>query len=109
MLITDITPNSDLTEKQIWGRRGKTLVRKYKCSSGNRKGRIVAKATTCNAPINVKSKLAMKKTRARKGSMMGVKSKFTKRNSPTSKTINRLNKTRMKPTKRSTAKRKRMK
>ena len=101
----------DITEGAvgIFGRSKGKVTRKYRCTSGTRKGRIVAKATTCNAPINVKSKLAMKKTRARQGSMMGVKSKFTKRNSPTSKTINRLNKTRMKPTKRSTAKRKRMK
>ena len=53
MLITDITPNSDLTEKQIWGRRGKTLVRKYKCSSGNRKGRIVAKIAQCLVRQNI--------------------------------------------------------
>jgi|TARA_B110000503_G_scaffold140040_1_gene229883 beta-lactam-binding protein with PASTA domain len=101
----------DITEGAvgIFGRAKGKVTRKYRCTSGTRKGRIVAKASTCNAPINVKSKLAMKKTRARKGSMMGVKAKFTKRNSPTSRTINRLNKTRMKPTKRSTAKRKRMK
>ena len=40
MLITEIT--SDLNEKQIWGRRGKKLVRKYRCMGGRRKGRIVA-------------------------------------------------------------------
>ena len=105
MRIQDITEGAVC----IFGRSKGKVTRKYRCTSGTRKGRIVAKATTCNAPINVESKLAMKKTRARKGSMMGVKSKFTKRNSPTSKTINRLNKTRIKPTKRSTAKLKRMK
>ena len=41
MLVNEII-SSDLSEKQIWGRRGKKLVRKYRCASGRRQGRIVA-------------------------------------------------------------------
>jgi|TARA_R110000803_G_scaffold94918_2_gene162682 hypothetical protein len=92
MLITDITPNSDLTEKQIWGRRGKTLVRKYKCSSGNRKGRIVAKIAQCFAAPNIKKKISMKRTRARLGARMARKAKRTKRINPASIALTRLNK-----------------
>ena len=92
MLITDITPNSDLTEKQIWGRRGKTLVRKYKCSSGNRKGRIVAKIAQCFAAPNIKKKISMKRTRARLGARMARKDKRTKRINPASIALTRLNK-----------------
>ena len=92
MLITDITPNSDLTEKQIWGRRGKTLVRKYKCSSGNRKGRIVAKIAQCFAAPNIKKKISMKRTRARLGARMMRKAKRTKRINPASIALTRLNK-----------------
>jgi hypothetical protein len=92
MLITDITPNSDLTEKQIWGRRGKTLVRKYKCSSGNRKGRIVAKIAQCFAAPNIKKKISMKRTRARLGARMMRKAKRTKRINPASIALKRLNK-----------------
>jgi hypothetical protein len=33
-----------INEKQIWGRRGTQTVRKYRCTSGMRKGRIVATA-----------------------------------------------------------------
>ena len=51
----------------------------------------------------------MKKTRARKSPLIKIKTKFQKRMGPTSKRIANLNKTRMKPTRRSTAKRKRMK
>jgi hypothetical protein len=36
------------------GTRGHT-VRKYRCTTGPRKGRVVAKAATCNAPKNVKA------------------------------------------------------
>ena len=53
MLITEIT--SDLNEKQIWGRRGKKLVRKYRCMGGRRKGRIVANMAQCFAAPNMKA------------------------------------------------------
>ena len=58
MLITEII-SSDLSEKQIWGRRGKKLVRKYRCSSGTRQGRIVASMAQCFAAPNIKKKLSM--------------------------------------------------
>ena len=104
MFVREITEGAT----PIFGKTGNKVVRKYRCTSGSRKGRIVAKATTCNAPINIKSKLTMKKTRARKSPLIGIKTKFQKRMGAQSKRIARLNKTRMKPTRRSTAKRKRM-
>lgn len=106
MIISDIVIEAATT---TYGRSKGKVVRKYRCTSGTRKGRIVAKASTCNAPINVKSKLTMKKTRARKSPMIGIKTRFQKRMGAQSKRIARLNKTRMKPTRRSTAKRRRMK
>jgi|TARA_B110000305_G_C18968734_1_gene416131 hypothetical protein len=92
MLITDITPASDLTEKQIWGRRGKKLVRKYKCTSGTRQGRIVSKIAQCFAAPNIKKKISMKRTRARLGARMARKAKRTKRINPASIALTRLNK-----------------
>jgi len=103
-----ISDSVDEGATPIFGKSGNKVVRKYRCTSGSRKGRIVAKATTCNAPINIKSKLTMKKTRARKSPLIGIKTKFQKRMGAQSKRIARLNKTRMKPTRRSTAKRKRI-
>ena len=38
---------------QIMGRKDGKNVRKYRCTSGTRKGRIVASPTTCTAPRNV--------------------------------------------------------
>ena len=110
-LISEADPHEELDEavRAIWGKSGNKQVRKYRCTSGQRKGRIVAKATTCNAPVNIKSKLTMKKTRARKSPIIGIKTKFQKRMGAQSKRIARLNKTRMKPTRRSTAKRRRIK
>ena len=91
MLITDIV-SSDLTEKQIWGRRGKKLVRKYRCSSGQRQGRIVSNMAQCFAAPNIKKKLSMKRTRARLGARMARKARRTKRTNPASIALKRLNK-----------------
>ena len=106
MIISDILTEAATT---TYGRSKGKVVRKYRCTSGERKGRIVAKASTCNAPINVKAKLTMKKTRARKSPIIKIKTRFQNRMVAQSKRIERLNKTRMKPTRRSTAKRRRMK
>ena len=88
MLVEDII---QIDEKQIWGRRGKKLVRKYRCSSGQRKGRIVAKIAQCFASPNVKKKMSMKRTRARFGTRMARKARRTKRTNPASIALKRLN------------------
>ena len=91
MLVEDII---QIDEKQIWGRRGKKLVRKYRCSSGQRKGRIVAKIAQCFATPNVKKKMSMKRTRARFGTRMARKARRTKRTNPASIALRRLNRRR---------------
>tara|TARA_B100000683_G_scaffold238546_1_gene244492 strand:+ start:2353 stop:2634 length:282 start_codon:yes stop_codon:yes gene_type:complete len=93
MLVTEII-DSDLNEKQIWGRRGKKLVRKYRCAAGRRKGRIVANMAQCFASPNMKARMTMKKTRARLGSRMARKARRTKRTNPASIALKRLNKRR---------------
>ena len=91
MLVTDIV-SSDLNEKQIWGRRGKKLVRKYRCTGGRRKGRIVSNISQCFAAPNMKARMSMKKTRARLGARMARKARRTKRTNPASIALRRLNK-----------------
>lgn len=92
MLVTEIT--SELSEKQIWGRRGKKLVRKYRCMSGQRKGRIVAKMAQCYAAPNLKARMSLKRTQARLGPRIARKAKRTKRINPASIALSRLNKRR---------------
>ena len=58
----------------IFGKTGNKVVRKYRCTSGSRKGRIVAKPGTCTAPKNVKAMTTMKKTRRSKGATVSIKS-----------------------------------
>lgn len=74
-----------IEEKQIWGRRGTKLVRKYRCtSSGHRKNRIVATPAQCFAPIDTKKRAVMKRTRARLSAKMARRAKRTKRTNPAS-------------------------
>ena len=106
MLVREIYES--LSEKQIWGRTGKKVVRKYRCTAGRRKGRIVAKPATCTAPKNVKAMTTMKKTRRSKGATVNIKANRTKRTSPASVKLGRLNtgsRRRLTPRKRRGAKR----
>lgn len=63
----------------VAGRKGDKVVRKYRCTTGSRKGRVVAKPSTCNAPRNVGQSVSLKKTKRKKGSNMQVKTNRSKR------------------------------
>lgn len=63
----------------IWGRKGGGMTRRYRCTAGIRKGRIVSSPATCNKPKNIKQSLAFKKTIAKRGSAMRFKAGRTKR------------------------------
>jgi hypothetical protein len=87
MLLREIT--EPLDEKQVWARKGSSLVRKYRCTGGTRHGRIVATVTQCFSPIDVKQRALMKRTRARLGKKMARKAKRTKRTNPASIRLNK--------------------
>ena len=91
MKIFEVFAEEILDEKQIWGRKGIQVVRKYRCTSGQRKGRIVAKPDQCYKPINIKARIRMKQLRARKGSVMVRQAKRTKRSNPASRRLRVLN------------------
>jgi len=82
----------NLEEGQTWARSGKKIVRKFRCSGGPRKGRVVAKMAQCFAAPDIKKRQTLKKTKARLGGRMIRKSKKTKRINPASKRIQSLNK-----------------
>lgn len=75
----------------IYGRSGNKTVRKYRCTSGVRKGRIVAKAATCTKPTNVKQSRTLAKTKRSKGPSIAVKTGRTRRANPFSKKLSHLN------------------
>ena len=56
--------------KMVWAKRGSKIVRKVRCTSGPRKGRMVSNAGQCSKPINLKKRMTLKKTRAKIGRRM---------------------------------------
>lgn len=90
MLLRELT--SSLEEKRVWARSGKKVVRKYRCTSGRRKGRVVAKIAQCFAAPDMKKRFTLKKTKARVGGRMARKARRTKRVNPVSRRVQALNK-----------------
>ena len=80
--------------KMVWAKRGSKIVRKVRCTSGPRKGRMVSSASQCSKPINLKKRMTLKKTRARMGKRMARRAARTKRRNPDSKRVARLNRRR---------------
>ena len=90
MLLNELFQSLD--EKQIWARSGKKVVRKFRCTSGARKGRIVSSMSQCYAAPNLKKRAQMKRTKARLGKKMTRRAKKTKRFNVASRAVQRLNK-----------------
>lgn len=92
MLLEEIFSNQ-LCEsaRMAWARKGSTIVKKFRCTSGRRKGRIVAKPQQCTAPPDIKKRATLRKTKAKMGSRIARKSKRTKRLNPASRRLKRLN------------------
>jgi hypothetical protein len=91
MLLRELL-NQSIDEKMVWGRTGKTVVRKYRCSSGRRRGRVVSKMSQCFAPLNFKQSARFKRVKARLSDRMARRSNRTKRVNPASRRVQALNK-----------------
>lgn len=92
MRLNDIMDSKRIVEtKMVWARTGKKISRKYRCSFGKRRGRIVSDPGQCSKPIDMKKRLSLKRTKAKFGSKMARKAKRTKRINPTSKMVRALN------------------
>jgi hypothetical protein len=93
MLITDLILESNETnDAMAWDKRGNKVVRKFRCASGRRKGRIVAKPGQCFAAPDIKKRIRLKMTKARLGARMARKRKKTMRVNPASRRVQALNK-----------------
>ena len=90
MIISDILPTNET--RMIFGRKSKQVVKKYRCSFGRKKGRIVSNPSVCSAPLDIKKRMIMKKMKARMGARLQRKIKFTKRFNPASRRVASLNK-----------------
>ena len=96
MKINDIILEESVKElretRMAWAKRGNKVVKKYRCTSGPRKGRVVADPAQCSKPIDMKKRMQLKRTKARMGSRIKRKTARTKRVNPASKMVRKLNK-----------------
>lgn len=79
-----------------WGRVGNKIVKRYRCSSGPRKGRLTTKPANCAKKIDIKRRLQLRKTLAKMKSRISRKANRTKRINPISKRVALKNKQRAK-------------
>jgi|TARA_R110000851_G_scaffold305210_1_gene463243 hypothetical protein len=82
----------EIEEGMAWAKRGNKVVRKFRCGSGKRKGRVVSSPAQCFAAPDIKKRMKLKQTKARLGARMVRKAKKTKRVNPASKRVAALNK-----------------
>lgn len=83
---------------QIWSKSGGKNVRKYRCTSGARKGRVMASPASCSKPLHVGKSTSLKKTRTKRKQSMSFKSGLAKRSNPSAIRTQRLNKSSTKST-----------
>ena len=92
MLIEEIISENEVYEaKLVYARKGKSVVRKYRCSSGRLKGKTVANPSSCFKPVNIKKRFTLARTKAKLGSRMARKAKMTRRMNPDSRRLKSLN------------------
>jgi hypothetical protein len=80
--------------RMVWKRNVKTgqVSLKWRCESGPRKGRTVARATDCSAAPDMAASQRMKKTRQKTKVRQSRRTARTKRINPAAKLAARLNK-----------------
>lgn len=84
--------DDSITEaRMVWRRSGKNIKRGVRCTSGRRKGRVVSKASACSAPVNIKKRMTLKKTKAKFGKRLARKANRSKRINPTSRRLKTMN------------------
>ena len=92
MHLTELLDSPVVEAKLVWARKGKQLTRKFRCTVGKRAGRVVSKPSQCSAPIDLKKRFTLKRTKAIKGARMARKAKRTKKFNPASRMVQKLNK-----------------
>ena len=77
-----------------WKKQSSKVTRKYRCTSGPRKGQVRASPSACNAPIKVGAKLTMKKNKQKMGGHGRYIAQKTKRTDNASRRLAKLKKPR---------------
>ena len=91
MLLNEVT--DDVYEaKLVYARKGRQVVRKYRCSSGRLKGKTVSNPSACFKPVDIKKRFTLARTKAKMGARLKRKSAMTRRMNPASRRLKSLNK-----------------
>lgn len=77
--------------KLVWAKKGNQVVKKFRCTSGRKEGRLVSNPSDCGGTVDMKKRQRMKITRKQKP-RMAKKAQRTKKKNPASKTVGKLNK-----------------
>jgi len=74
-----------------WGKSGKKIIKKYRCKSGPKAGRLVSEPQQCSRRVDPEKRMKMKRLLAKMGKRMTRKAKRTKQVDPISKQVKRKN------------------
>ena len=94
MRLNEFADEPIIEARMVWRKMGNKLKRAIRCTSGRRKGRVVSKASQCNAPIDFKKRITLKRTKAKMGSRMMRRAQRTKRFNIKSRQLKSLNRRR---------------
>jgi hypothetical protein len=91
MRLEELTEDSVFEARMVWRKSGNKVKRGVRCTAGRRKGRVVSNASQCSAPIDIKKRLTLKRSKAKFGARMARRAKMTKRRNPASRRVAALN------------------
>lgn len=91
MRIDEFTEEPIFEARMVWRKVGNKIKRAVRCTAGRRQGRVVSKPSQCNAPIDYKKRISLKRTKSRFGARMAKKARRTKRFNTISKRVAKLN------------------
>ena len=91
MKIEELLEDIVVEGRMVWRKMGNTIKRAVRCTSGRRKGRVVANAAQCSKPIDIKKRMTLRRTKARIVKRIAFKARRTKRTNPASRRLRTLN------------------
>lgn len=80
------------TTKRIWARKGRKVLKKFRCMTGRKKGRIVNSPADCGTVVDLKKRQNFKRIKAAKGERIKRKTLRTKKYNPASLRVQKMNK-----------------
>jgi len=78
--------------KIVWGRSGKRIKRKVRCTVGRKKGRVVSSASTCSKRIDIKRSIRFKRLKNKFKKRLIARARRTKKFNQLSKRMAKMNK-----------------